>query len=184
MVNLPPQAQMQQKMQLENAPDSVVTQLVKNFATNELVLRAADDAHFTPSPDELAKLRSSFLQARDAAWMQIRVAPALLADSAKTIKERERLASARVDYYLDQLASGKAPFAPVPPPLTQMLRAQAKVSVNAAGVEHAVDKATKLRAAEDSVRKATQPTSVVPMTGEENSAPAPATTKADTPAKK
>ncbi len=164
---MPAQMVMQQRMQLENGPDSLVNGLVKNFVTNDLVIRAADSAKIAPSAEELEGMRRSFFEARSNAWMQLGVSPRFLADTAKTVGEREKFASTRVDNYLTALAAGKAPFAEVPSGLARVLRSKSKVSVNNAGLERAVEEATKLKAAADSVQKATQPSSVIPMPGED-----------------
>jgi hypothetical protein len=164
---MPPQQVMQQRMFLQDAPDSVVEGLVKNFVTNELVMRAADSAKIAPSAEDLDAARRNYIyEPRSNAWMQLGVDPRRLSDSAKTVSERERLAAARVDKYIENLAAGKAAFAQVPPPLANALRSKSKVSINAAGLERAVEKATQLKATQDSVRRATQPSSIIPMPGE------------------
>jgi hypothetical protein len=127
---------------------------------------AADSAKIAPAAEDLEAMRRNFYEARANAWMQLGVTPRALADSAKTVSERERLAAARVDKYLENLAAGKAPFAEVPPPLASALRSNAKVSVNKAGIDRAVELATKAKAVKDSTAKAAQPSSVVPMPGE------------------
>lgn len=168
----PPMVQAQQLSQLQNAPDSIVTQFVKNFVTNDLVLRAADSAKVGPTPDELNQLRSSFMQARSAAWTALGVDPKSLADSAKTPADRERLAATRVDSYMDKLVSGQAQFVQIAEPVAHVLRDQFKAEVNPAGIDRSVERAVKEHVKADSARRASQPSSAVPMpaTGPETGA--------------
>jgi hypothetical protein len=163
---MPPTMQEQQKMRMQGAPDSVIGNFVKQFVTNELVIKAADDAKLGPTALEMQQLRQGFFASRDAAWLQLRIDPKSLADSAKTTGERERFAAARIDAYMDKLVSGQAQFVQVPDAVSHVLRSQYGASVNSAGLDHAVEKAVKARAATEAARRATEPPSAVPMPGE------------------
>jgi parvulin-like peptidyl-prolyl cis-trans isomerase-like protein len=160
---MPPMTQAQQRGQLANAPDSIVVMFVKNFITNDLVLRAADSAKVGPTPDDMKQLHNAFFQARDAAWTQLGIDPKTLADSGKTEADRVRFASARVDRYMDALVGGKAQFVQVPEPVARVLRDQAGASVNSAGIDRAVERAVKAHAAADSTSRAGAPATAVPM---------------------
>ncbi len=159
----PAMQQAQQRGQLTNAPDSVVVMFVKQFVTNDLVIRAADSAKVGPTPDELKQLHNAFFQARDAAWTQLGVDPKSLADSGKTEADRVRLASARIDKYMDALVSGHAQFVQVPEPVAQVLREGTESSVNSAGLDRAVERAVKPHASSDSAARAGAPATAVPM---------------------
>lgn len=159
----PPMVMAQQRGQLQNAPDSIVTMFVKNFVTNDLVLKAADSAKVGPTPEEMQQLRNNFVAARATAWQQLGVDPKSLADSAKTPAERERLAATRIDRYMDRLVSGQAQFVQVVEPVSRVLREKANASVNSAGVDRAVEKSAKGYQAADSARRAGQPQSAVPL---------------------
>lgn len=159
----PPMTQSQQRGQLQNAPDSMVIMFVKNFITNDLVLHAADAAKIGPTPAEITELHNAFFQARNAAWVQLGVDPKTLADSGKTEADRVRFASARINKYMDALVSGKAQFVQVPEPVARVLRDKASASVNAAGIDRAVERAVKKRAAADSTARAGAPATAVPM---------------------
>ncbi|MEO8946592.1 MAG: peptidylprolyl isomerase [Gemmatimonadaceae bacterium] len=163
LMTFPPMTQTQQRGQIANAPDSVVVMFVKNFITNDLVLHAADSLKVGPTPDELKQLHNAFFQSRDAAWTELGVDPKTLADSGKTEADRVRFASARVDKYMDALVSGKAQFVQVPEPVAQVLRDAAGSSVNAAGLDRAVERAVKQHAAADSAARASAPATAVPM---------------------
>jgi hypothetical protein len=163
IATFPPMTQSQQRGQLQNAPDSVVVMFVKNFITNDLVIRAADSAKVGPSPDEIKQLHNAFFQARNAAWTQLGVDPKTLADSGKTEADRVRFASARISKYMDALVSGQAQFVQVPEPVARVLRDKASASVNSAGIDRAVERAVKAHATADSAARAGAPATAVPM---------------------
>lgn len=166
----PPVAMARQRAQLESAPDSVVMLFVKNFVTNQLVLRAADSAHVGPTPQEMQTLRQNFIQARDAAWTALGVDPKSLADSARTPAERERLAATRIDRYMDRLVAGQAQFVQVVEPVSRVLRNKEKASVNSAGLDRAVETSRKTFTAADSARRAAGPQAAIPQTTSPQSA--------------
>ena len=156
--------------QIQQAPDSLVNQYVTNMAQREVLLRRADSAKVGLSAEELANLHRDFSQAVAMSWTQLGIDPKSLADSAKTTAERERLAAARVEAFLDRVMAGQAQPVPVPAPLQIVLMDKYDAQVNAAGVDRAVERAAKLRATADSARAAQQPASAVPLPG---ASPAP-----------
>lgn len=166
----PAQAQLPQ--QLASAPDSLVTQFVKSVVRNELVLKQADSAKIQLDSTELAGIRRAFTTLLPSTWNGLGVAPRMLADSAKTESERERLAGRRIDTYFEGLVNGRAPYVELPPQLAGALRSKYEYKVNGAGLTRAVELASRVRAAADSAARAKQPASAVPMPGMQ--APAPA----------
>ena len=98
-------------------------------------------------------------------WQALRIDPKSLADSAKTPAERERLAAARIESYLDKVMAGEAQPVPVPSPLQIVLMNKYDYKVNQAGIDRAVERAQKLRVVADSTRAANQPKSAVPLPG-------------------
>jgi hypothetical protein len=158
--------------QIQQAPDSVVNQYVTNMAQREVLLRRADSAKVGLSPEETANLHRDFSQAVAMSWAQLGLDPKSLADSAKTTAERERLAASRVEAFLDRVMAGQAQPVPVPAPLQIVLMDKYDAKINDAGIDRAVERATKLRASADSARTAQQPPSAVPLPG--GAAPAPA----------
>jgi hypothetical protein len=93
------------------------------------------------------------------------VEPKMLADSAKSVPEKERLAASRVDAYLDHMMAGQAQPMTIPLPLKKLLDAKYESSVNAAGIDRGLERAQKLRKSADSTRAANQPKSQVPLPG-------------------
>ncbi|MFL5606189.1 MAG: peptidylprolyl isomerase [Gemmatimonadaceae bacterium] len=162
--------------QIQTAPDSLLRKFAMNQAQREVLLRRADSAKTGLTPEELNTLHRDFGQAVAATWQQMGIDPKSLADSAKTTAERERLAAARVESYLDRVMAGQAQPVPVPAPLQIVLLDKYEAKVNPAGIDRAVERAAKLRATADSARAASQPKSSVPLPGATApAAPAPAT---------
>lgn len=160
---MPPYIVMQQKMGMEAGDDSLAGTFIKSFATNELVLHAADTAKLAPTEEELEETRRQLLDARSNAWMQLGVTPFILADSNRSVKEREVLASSRVDRYLTGLISGMAGPIEMPPALTTVLKRKKKVKINQQGIDRAVEQAQALRAQKDAEERENEPSSVIPM---------------------
>ncbi len=157
----PPQARLPQQM--AQAPDSLVRNFVKSIARNEVMLTKADSAGIKMTPGEMDTLRMEFKGVVASLWQQLGIEPAALADSARSVPERERLAASRVEAYLDRIMAGQAQPLSVPPPVQAVLRSRFEPKVYPAGVDRAVERGRKLRAAADSARAAQQPRTQVPM---------------------
>ena len=179
---LPPQARVLD--QIKQSPDSLLVQLVRNFVKNELVLKQADSAKVQIDPAEMTQLHSSFVNAVQSALAQLGVTPQSLADSAKTAGDREKLAARRIDEYFTRMVQEQAPFVPVPTPLSNVLRQKYKYSFNDAGLERAVQEASKIRSSADSARTAGQPATAVPLNPALTPAPAPSGAASTTPGTK
>jgi peptidyl-prolyl cis-trans isomerase D len=149
--------------QLKQMPDSSAIQLIRRFATNELVLKQADSAKIQLDPAELAQLHASFATAVRSAWSQLGVTPQSLQDSAKTESDREKLAAKRINAYFERMIQEQAPFVPVPTPLSNVLRSKYKYAFNDAGFDRAVQEAAKIRNSADSARTIAQPQTAVPL---------------------
>ena len=170
---------------LQTAPDSIVLAFAKNVLRNELVLHQADSAKIALSPDEMKELHQKFTEVVAASWDQLGLSPKSLADSAKTLPAREKLASTRVNAYLDKLMQQQAGFVQVPPPLEMMLKQKYNVTINGAAMDKAVASSTALKAKSDSLRAKNAPPTEVPMGGMQmppQGAPAPAPAAPPAPA--
>ncbi|HUF66667.1 MAG TPA: peptidylprolyl isomerase [Gemmatimonadaceae bacterium] len=166
----PPQQQIVERLQ--SAPDSAVEQLVRNFVRNELVVRAADSAGISVDAEEMARIRSAFSAQVEQAWMQLRVHPSQLTDSATTPAEREQLAARRVDAYIEAMLTNRVPFIPVMPQLQSVLRSRYDFRINTAGIDRAVQTAQRVRAADVARRP---PESAIPLPqGQAGQQPEPA----------
>jgi peptidyl-prolyl cis-trans isomerase D len=153
------------RAQLQQSPDSALQNFVRYLIRNELFLRQADSAKVQLDTTEVQSIRQAFRSLVQNTWSGLRVAPQMLADSAGTPQERERVAAARVDAYLDRLLAQQEGYVEVPPPLANALRERFEGRVNAAGIDRAVESAQKIRAAADSTRASKQPPSTVPIPG-------------------
>jgi parvulin-like peptidyl-prolyl isomerase len=153
------------RMQLQQLPDSQIPSFVKYLVRDQLFLRQADSAKIALDSSEVSSIRQAFRLLVTSSWSGLRILPEQLADSGKTVAERERIAAARVDAYLDRLLQNQEQYVQVQPPLAAALRLRYSASVNSAGLDRAVQAAQKIRAQADSARAAQQPKSAVPMPG-------------------
>jgi hypothetical protein len=158
---MPPNMRITQ--QLGEAPDSVVRNFVKSIARNEVLLLKADSAGIKLSDEERGQLHGEFRSILTGLWTQLGIAPHMLADSARSEPERERLAAARVESVLDRIMAGEASPLSVPVPVQVVLDRKYDYKIHAAGVDRAVERARRLRATADSARAANQPQSQVTL---------------------
>lgn len=157
--------QMRLAEQMAQAPDSLVEQFVKSVARNEVMLQKADSAGVKLTPEETTQLREEVTSAITQMQEQIGVTPAALADSARSVPERERLAASRVAAFMDRIMAGQAQPISVPPPIQAVLASKYDSRTYPAGVDRAVERARRLRASADSARAASQPPTQVPLPG-------------------
>jgi len=159
------------RQQIQQAPDSALPEFVKAVVRNELLLHQADSAKITLDTAETNEIRRAFVGMVANTWSGLNISPARLADSAKTVAERERLAAARVDDYLDRLLTKDEQFVPIQPTLESALHTKYDYKVNAAGIDRALERAQRIRAVADSTKAAQQPPSAVPLPGQPGAAP-------------
>ncbi len=171
MESVPPQQQVMQR--IPAAPDSQLKPFIKQVALQQVLLKKADSAKVQLTPEEHNNLYSSVSALVANIWQALGVDPKILADSAKSTAEKERLASAHVDAYLDRMMAGQAQPLSVPRPLKKLLDAKYEASVNPAGIDRGFERAQKLRSTADSSRAANQPKSQIPLPGGPPGAQAP-----------
>ena len=179
---MPPQSRIREG--LAQAPDSAIPYFLKQIARNELVLKAADSMKVVLDTAALASIRNAFYTQVSGAMNELKVAPFFLKDSAKTKTDRERLAASRIDAYFDLLLNEKAAFVNVPEAVATALRDKYESRVVAAGIERALERATKIRQVADSTRASSVPPSAVPMPGAAAPQAAPPAPKPAEPVKK
>jgi hypothetical protein len=124
----------------------VLKPFVKQIALQQILLKRADSAHIDVPPEQKANMYTEISQLVGNVWQALRVDPKMLADSAKSTAEKERLAAARVDNDLDRMLAGQTQPMSIPLPLKKMLDAKYESSVNSAGVDRARERAQKVRA--------------------------------------
>jgi hypothetical protein len=160
---IPTQQREQLRGQLQQAPDSMLPNFVKSLVVQELLLAQADSAGIKVDSAEMSAVRNAFKGIVRNVWAGLGIAPELLADSAQTPAEKERLAAARIDAYMGRLLQGQENYVDVPAPLADALREKYEGSVKQAGLTRALEVAQKARSAADSAKAASQPKSAVPM---------------------
>ena len=151
------------RQQLAQAADSLIPEFVKAVVRNELLLHQADSAKVGLDTAETNEITRAFSGMVATTWAGLNISPSRLADSAKTVAEKERLAAARVDNYMDRLLTKDEQFVPVQPMLETALHDKYDFKVNAAGIDRALERAQKIRSVSDSTKAAQQPPSAVPM---------------------
>ncbi|HEY5060001.1 MAG TPA: peptidylprolyl isomerase, partial [Gemmatimonadaceae bacterium] len=102
----PPQQQIMQR--IPTAPDSVLKPFLKSMAVQQVLLRRADSAKVNIKPADRATMYGQIGELVTNVWGALGVDPKMLADSAKSTAEKERLAASRVDGYLDRMMAGQA----------------------------------------------------------------------------
>jgi hypothetical protein len=157
----PPQMRLPQQM--AQAPDSLVQSFVKSIARNEVMLQKADSAGIKLTAEETTQLTTEFKGLLGSLQQQLGLDARSLGDSARSVPERERLAAQRVEAFLDGMMSGQAQPVSVPPPVQAILSSKYDARTYPAGVDRAVERATRLRSTADSSRAASQPRSQVPI---------------------
>lgn len=149
--------------QIVAAPDSLLPGFVKQLLISELLVKQADSAGIKLDTAEVSSVRNAFKGLVRNAWAGLRISPELLADSAKTEADRERLAAARVDAYMGRLLLQQEGYIDIPSPLAEALREKYDGSVKPAGITRALEMAQKTRAKADSAKTSGQPKSAVPI---------------------
>jgi len=166
---MPPQARVAQ--QIQQQPDSIIATFLKSVARNEVLLKKADSAGVVLTAEELQSLHGEFKRAIQMLWGQLGLDPRMLADSARSVPERERLAAGRIEQLLDRIMAGQAQAVSIPPAAQSVLALMYSSKTTSAGLDRAVERATRIRASADSARLAEQPASQVPMPGSPATAP-------------
>ncbi len=158
--------------QIQNAPDTIIPTLIKNFMRNELFLTQADSAKVDLTDQEKSQIRAEFRTLVINSWTQLGVAPNQLIDSAKTPAAREVLATGRVNTFLESMLVKDGAFVPIARSMDLMLRMRYPgAKIVDAGVDRALEAANKLRGSADSTRAANRPASAVPMPGSSQPGP-------------
>jgi peptidyl-prolyl cis-trans isomerase D len=169
MAAYPPQARIRE--QIQQLPDSIAVRFAKQLIVNDLMLMAADSAKDTLDTSERANLRQVFSASVENSYAGLGITPADLATTGKTVADREKIASARIEKFMDALLSNKAQFVDVSEPVSRALRSKYEARVISGGIDRAVTEAGKLLAKADSAKAKAMPQSEVPAPG---AAPPPA----------
>jgi hypothetical protein len=151
----------QVRMQMQQAPDSILETFVKQLATQEVMIEKADSAKIELDSAAVNEVRGAFKALVMNVWSGLNVMPNAFGDSLKTAPAREGEAAKRINDYVQRLLNQEAPFVDVPHVLASALREKYDAKVNAAAIDRALAEGQRIRAQADSAR----PPSAVPMPG-------------------
>ncbi|MFL5495135.1 MAG: peptidylprolyl isomerase [Gemmatimonadales bacterium] len=169
---LPPQY----TSQLKAGDDSMLIRFARILTQNVLLLRQADSAKITVTPDEWAMMKQRYQTQLDTLKGEMGLDASDVTSSAVSEGDRDKVAELKVDRYFDQLIAGKQHLRPLPSALATLLRDRLPYRVYDAGVGRSVEIATELKAKADTgaPRGAMQPaTGPAPVPGA-RPVPAPA----------
>jgi hypothetical protein len=149
------------RVQMQQAPDTILNSFAKQLATQEVLLEKADSAKVQLDSAQLADVRNAFKSLVMNSWAGLGVMPSAIGDSLKTPAAREPESAKRVNEYVQKLLRQEAAFVDVPHVLATALREKYEGKVNPAAIDRALTEAQKIRSQADSSR----PPSAVPMPG-------------------
>lgn len=136
---LPPQYQ----QQIVNAGDDDLRGFARVLGQNTLLLREADRNNIAVTAEEWQDVRGRYTMLMDSLRAELRLND--LADSTASEQVRVETALLKVDQYFDRLVNGQGRLIPLPAALGVVLREDADVEVNEAGLARAVQYAVRER---------------------------------------
>jgi hypothetical protein len=145
---LPPQY----AAQLKSADDSTLRRFTRILTQNVLLLRDADAAGITVSPQEWGDLRQRYFAQLDTLKTVMGLDSSSLGDSSTPAGDRVRAAGLKMDGYFNQLIQGKARLRPLPSALATLLREKMPYKVYDGGVSRALELAQAQKPESDSTK--------------------------------
>jgi hypothetical protein len=141
--------------QLKQADDSMLTQFAKILTQNVLLLRQADSAGITVTPEEWQGLQARYRTQLDTLRAEMGLDNASMKDSTAKETDRSKVAAMKLDQYFEGLIAGKTRLRPIPSALATVLRERSSYKVHDAGLNRAVELATAAGQKADSARAGT-----------------------------
>jgi PPIC-type PPIASE domain len=141
--------------QLKQADDSMLTQFAKILTQNVLLLRQADSAGITVTPEEWQGLQARYRTQLDTLRAEMELDNASLRDSSVKGTDRSKVAAMKLDQYFDELIGGKTRLRPIPSALATVLRERSTYKIHDAGLNRAVELAEAAGRKADSARAGT-----------------------------
>ena len=136
--------------QLRQADDSMLTQFAKVLSQNVLLLRQADSAKIEVTPAEWQSMAANYRGQLDTLRVEMGLDTASLWDSTVAARDRNKVASVKVEEYFDRLVNGKSRLRPLPSALAALLRDRSSYKIFGAGIKRAVEIAEAERKKTDS----------------------------------
>ena len=141
----------QTRAMVQQAPDSLLRELVKNFARNEMLTDLAMARGFHVLPSEWDSIRTHYRDQLVTMERGMGIAPeSLAADTAARGLARSAVAARHVEQYFQAItdAPGTRQYYEVPPFLADELRGKYSWRISQAGVDRALERARVLRGPE------------------------------------
>lgn len=133
--------------QLLVAPDDQVAYFTRQLVLQDLLWQQVDSAGIQMSDSAYDRLEDQYRRGLESVWEVVGVWPDSLAATGATPADREQIAHRRVDRYFEAIAARKVALRPVPPFLAIRLRRGVDWEIIPAGVNAALQRAIRLRAA-------------------------------------
>jgi hypothetical protein len=133
--------------QLLVAPDDQIANLTRQLVLQDLLWQQVDSAGIQMSDSAYDRLEDQYRRGLESVWEVVGVWPDSLAAAGATPADREQIARQRVDRYFEAIAARTVPLRPVPPFLAIRLRQGVDWEIIPAGVNAALQRAIRLRAA-------------------------------------
>jgi hypothetical protein len=156
----------QQLAQIQEAQDTVLNNLIKYLVQNQLLLKKADSAGITVSPNMrenlINQIRSQVNDLKSVSGLDV---PELSDSSKVTQAERKKLAGEKIDDYFQRLTNNQAQFRPVPPTLSAELRVSGDYRVYDSGIAKAVELVQAAAKSDSASRALPQPPGLQPAPG-------------------
>ena len=155
---LPPQY----VQQMKQADDSMLTQFAKILTQNVLLLKQADSAGITITPQEWQALQARYRTQLDTLRAEMGLDNASVGDSSAAAGDRSKVAAMKVEEYFDRLVGGTIRLRPIPAALATVLRDRSRYRIHDAGINRAVELAQAANKKADSAKAATGPMQPAP----------------------
>ena len=146
------------QQQVVRAPDDQINHFTRRLVLQELLWQQVDSSGLQLSDTVFDFVKEQHKQSLTRIWNAVGIAPDLLVSAAATVPERERIAASRVDQYLKAFAAQERDLSPVQPFLAALLGDDINWEIVPAGIERAVERAGRMRAA----RRADTTTNIAP----------------------
>jgi hypothetical protein len=140
--------------QLLAAPDDQINHFTRQIVLQELLWQQVDSAGIQMSDSIYTMIKTRYRRVLESVYEVVRVWPDSLARLGATLPERQQIVRERVNRYFDAIAARQLPLRPIPPFLAEQLRQAVDWEILPAGMEAALRRAERLRAATE---PATQP---------------------------
>ena len=143
---------LQMRVQLQSVPDTGVLKFVRSMVRNELLLKRADSANVVVSPREMDSLRQEFRTGLSNVWRQLDIQPRTLAQRVNATRNKEVVASQRIETFFDQLIRNDVTIVNVDLPIARALRNKFGYKlIDEQALDAVLAKARAIRAVADSL---------------------------------